>query len=332
MNVTVILRRRTLLTCMTVGPALTSLSVDAKEVFRIGVLGSGREDTEFSINQMIWLRTGLRTVGLVEGKDFVFDAVWAGGDYKRFPAMAAEVIARGPGAVIVSTIAAAEAARSVSRTIPIVMTGLNDPVRAGLVANLARPGGNITGMATLNESVVLKLLQFVISLLPGAKKITTLRNPSNPSSGLMLDAIEIQAAQLGFAVANVDLTTPATVDKAFEEVRRQGPDVLLIVPDNALAGLSKPIVSRALEQRLPVVGISRENAEAGGILSYGFSRQESVERVGVYIKKIMAGANPADLPVEQPAKFELIVNRKTARALGIEIPIAVLATADEIVE
>lgn len=116
MNVTVILRRRTLLTCMTVDPTLTSLSVDAKEVFRIGVLGSGREDTEFSINQMIWLRTGLRTVGPVEGKDFVFDAVWGGGDYKRFPAMAAEVIARGPGAVIVSTIAAAEAARSVSRT------------------------------------------------------------------------------------------------------------------------------------------------------------------------------------------------------------------------
>jgi len=326
------MRRRALVTGMIVGTTSAAFQARARETFRIAVLGSGSEDLELSVDQMAWLRNGLRSVGLIEGKDFLFDAVWASGDYKQFPALAAEVMARQPGAVVVSTIAAAEAARGISRTIPIVMTGLNDPVRAGLATSLARPGGNITGMATLNENVVLKLLQFVTAIMPGAKKITTLRNPSNPSSRLMLDALEMRAAQLGYSVANAELTTPATLDAAFEEVKRQAPDVLLIVPDNALAALSDRIVSKALERRLPVVGISRENAKAGGILSYGFSRRESVERVGAYIKKIMAGANPADLPIEQPAKFELVLNTKTARALGIEIPMALLATADEIIE
>src|SRR3954465_13441028 len=158
------MRRRAFIAALP-GAAL-SFSAWAKESARIAVLGSGREDAGLSIDQMTWLRSGLRGVGLIEGQDFTFEARWADGDYDRFRHLAAELIGKQPAAIVVSTIAAAEAAREVSKTTPIVMTGLNDPVGAGLATSLARPGGNITGMATMNEEVILKLLGLVPSVLP----------------------------------------------------------------------------------------------------------------------------------------------------------------------
>lgn len=326
-----VMRRWEFVVVLMVATAVPFAAV-AKEPSRIAVLGSSSEETAMSVNQMAWLRKGLYAVGLVEGKDFIFDARWANGEYKQFPALAADVIARQPSAIVVSTIAAAEAARELSKTIPIVMTGLNDPVGVGLVSSLARPGGNITGMATMNEEVILKVMGFVPSVLPKAKSVMAIRNPSNPSSGVMLDAILIQAARLGFRVTTAEVPTPAALDYAFAEIRRQHPDVLLIIPDNALAALSKQIISTALLQGIPTIGISREVAESGGIVSYGFSRRESMERTGSYIKKLLAGANAGDLPVEQPTKFEMIVNLRSARLLGIEIPTAQLVQADEIIE
>ena len=149
---------------------------------------------------MRWLRSGLLSVGLVEGQDFIFEARWADGDYRRFRELAGELIRQQPAAVIVSTIAAAEAAREVSKTVPIVMTGLNDPVAAGLASSLARPGGNITGMATMNEEVILKLLGLIPSVLPHAKRIVAMLNPSNPSNPSIMATLRKHSAQLGFLV------------------------------------------------------------------------------------------------------------------------------------
>src|SRR3954451_1765996 len=176
------MRRREFLTASVIATLAVPLPVVAKEPPRIAVLGSGSAESRNSVNQMTWLRNGLRTVGLVEGQDFTFDVRWANGDYHRFGPLAAELIATRPKAIVVSTIAAAEAAREHSGTIPIVMTGLNDPVGAGLAVSLARPGGNITGMATMNEDVIVKLLGLLQPVLPNAKRMIAMvpTNPSNP--------------------------------------------------------------------------------------------------------------------------------------------------------
>ena len=308
------------------------LAVLAKEPSRIAVLGSGSEDAPYSVNVMTWLRSGLRAVGLVEGQDFILDARWAKGEYHRFPALAAELIAKHPAAVVVSTIAAAEAAREASKAVPIVMTGLNDPVGAGLAASLARPGGNITGMATMNEEVIRKLVGLLPSVLPKTKYITAMVNPTNPSNPVIMAIIKAETARLGFVVDTVEVAVPAALDKAFEELRRYHPDVLLVVPDNSLVALSEQIVSRAIAEHVPTVATSQQMSLAGAIFTYGFPAQEMVERTGSYLKKILAGVSPADLPIEQPTKFHLVVNLKMARTLGIEIPAAVLLQADEVTE
>jgi putative tryptophan/tyrosine transport system substrate-binding protein len=312
--------------------AAFSFSASAKEPARIAVLGSGREDAGLSIDQMTWLRSGLRGVGLIEGQDFTFEARWADGDYDRFRRLAAELIGKQPAAIVVSTIAAAKAAREVSKTIPIVMTGLNDPVAAGLATSLARPGGNITGMATMNEEVILKLLGLIPSVLPRTKRIAAMLNPANPSNPAMMVKLRKEAVRLGFLVETVEVATPSALDKAFEQLRRYEPDLLIVMPDNALYSLSEAIMQRALAARLPTVPSSQQMSLAGAVITYGFLRREAIERTGFYPKRIIDGARPADLPIEQPTKFNLVVNLKTAELLGIEIPLAVLAQADEVIE
>jgi putative ABC transport system substrate-binding protein len=326
------MRRREFLTTSVIATLAVPLPVVAKEPARIAVLGSGSAEARLGVNYMTWLRNGLRMVGLVEGQDFTFDVRWANGDYHRFGALAAELIAARPKAIVVSTIAAAEAAREHSGTIPIVMTGLNDPVGAGLAVSIARPGGNITGIATMNEDVIVKLLGLLQSVLPHAKRMIAMVNPTNPSNPVIMATVKREAARLGFTIETFEVPTPAALDQAFEELRRYRPDLLLIVPDNALHSLSEQIVPRALAERVPTVGTSQLLAGAGALVTYGFLVREAVERTGTYLKQILAGASPADLPIEQPTIFQLVVNLNTARALGIGIPAAVLAEADEVVE
>src|SRR5215203_5627946 len=324
------MRRRAFIAAL--AGAAFSFSASAKEPARIAVLGSGREDAGLSIDQMTWLRSGLRGVGLIEGQDFTFEARWADGDYDRFRHLAAELIGKQPAAIVVSTIAAAEAAREVSKTIPIVMTGLNDPVAAGLATSLARPGGNITGMATMNEEVILKLLGLIPSVLPHTKRITAMVNPINPSNPIIVASLKKEASRLGFVVETVDVARPAALDQAFEQLRRKRPDLLIVVPDNALYGLSESIMSRSLTERLPTMATAQHMSHAGAIITYGYDRWEAIERTGFYLKKILDGARAADLPIEQPTRFHLVVNLKTAGLLDIEIPAAVLAQADEVIE
>jgi putative ABC transport system substrate-binding protein len=281
---------------------------------------------------MTWLRSGLRAAGLIEGQDFTFLERWANGDYHQFPILAAELIENRPAAIVVSTIAAAEAARDVSKTTPIVMTGLNDPVGAGLAISLAQPGGNITGVATMNEEVIFKLLGLIPSVLPHAKRITAMLNPLNPSNPTIVTSLKNEASRLGFVVETVDVTTPAALDQAFEQIRRNRPDLLMIVPDNALYALSENIMSRALVERFPTMATAQHMALAGAIITYGFNRWQAIERAGFYLKRILEGARASDLPIEQPTKFHLVVNLKSAGFLGIEIPATVLAQADEVIE
>ena len=299
----------------------------------IAFLGSGAADADSSKVQMSLLDTGMRELGLVQGQDYLLDVRWAGSDASRFSPLAAELLAGHPGAVVVSTNLAAIAVQKLSSTVPIVGTGLNAPVATGLVASLARPGGNITGVATMADDVLIKLFEFMRELLPRERRIAVMKNPTNPSNPLMLDQLMAHAAKNGLVIDAVSVGAPADLDSAFAEISRRPPGALLVLTDNSLFALADRIVTRALAQRVPTFGnFSYPFARAGALVAYSRDPREAFQGVARLLKKLLAGAVPGELPFEQPTKFNLFVNLKTAKALGIEIPPTLLATADEVIE
>jgi putative ABC transport system substrate-binding protein len=300
--------------------------------FRIALLGSGAEGAASSVNELKWLVEGLGDEGLFEGRDFMIERRYAGGDYARFGDLARELLTREPGAIVVSTIAAARAAQQLTKAVPIVMLGLNDPIGVGLVPSLASPGGNITGLATMNEDLQLKIFQMLREALPSARTVMALMNPSNPSNTGMLAAIRGEAAINAMSIATVEASAPRDLDRAFNEVERQRPDVLLVLPDISLVALSPDIMRRAAALRLPVVGTAHELTEAGALLSYGRVRRDTIRRAANYLKRLSGGAKAADLPIEQPTRFMLTVNARQARALNLNLSASLLAAADEVIE
>jgi putative tryptophan/tyrosine transport system substrate-binding protein len=310
----------------------THARAQSRPPFRIAVIGSGSREDRVSANEMRWLKEGLEDEGLVEGRHFTIEARYAEGDYSRFEEIAREMLAHDPGAFTVSTIAAARSARELTASVPIVMLGLNDPVGTGLVSTLAQPGGNVTGVATMNEDLQLKLFQMTREILPNARKIAAVANPRNPSSFAMIAAIRAEADAEGMTVEAVEVVAPDALDSAFEGAAPGRPDVFLVVPDVVLAALSTRIVATAALQRVPVVGTFEELTAAGALMSYGRVRQETVRRAASYLKRIAEGGRPGDMPVEQPTRFRLVINTKTANALGIEVPPGLLVRADEVIE
>jgi putative ABC transport system substrate-binding protein len=322
----------TLLGAAAVAWPLVARSEDRSTPFHVAILGSGRASDRLSGDELEWLRQGLQAERLVEGRDFVLEARYADGDYSRFKELARDALARQPGAITASTIAAAKAAQELTRSVPIVMLGLNDPVGVGLIPSLAKPSGNITGVATLNEETQLKLFQLLREALPNARAVTAFVNPRNPSSRGMIAAVRHEAVSAGMSIEVVEVATPDALDGAFEQVARRRPDVVFLIPDNSLWALSGRIVAAATAQRLPVVASLRELTEAGGLMSYGWIRQEAIHLAARYLRQIADGAKPADLPVQQPTNFRLAINQKSAVALGITIPRALLDRADDVIE
>jgi putative ABC transport system substrate-binding protein len=298
---------------------------------RIAVLGSAAESAATSRDEITWLNEGLLESGLREGHDYVLDVRYAAGDYRLFPLLIEELLAANPAVVVAFTLPAAKAAQSLTKAVPIVMVA-NDPVGQSLVSSLARPGGNVTGIATMNEDLTLKAFELVREAFPTTTKIVALANPTNPSGIGILTRIHIAAARSGIALRAVELARPDALDRAFEEIATENPDFLLLVPDTALTALTPEIVSRASGQRIPVIGTFREQAGVGALITYGRVRRATVHRMASYIKRIFEGSAPNDLPVEQPTSFELVVNLKTAEALGLTVPPPLLARADEVIE
>lgn len=299
----------------------------------IAILGSGAADANSSRMQMSMLDAGMRELGLQVGRDFIFEERWAGSDAGRFPALAAELLAHNPAAVVVSTNFAALAVQKLSRTVAIVGTGLNAPVATGLAASLNRPGGNITGVATMAEDVLLKLFEMMRETLPGVRKIVAIANPTNPSHPAMIDMLGAHAAKYGISVDVVRVGAPAELDAAFAGISRQLPGAVFVLTDNSLFALSDPIITRASASRLPTFGsFAGPFAQAGALFAYSRDPREAFQGVARLLKKILNGAAPDELPFEQPTKFDLFVNLKTAKALGINVPPALLATASEVIE
>jgi putative ABC transport system substrate-binding protein len=296
----------------------------------IGFMASGAADTSAPLIAAV--RQGLRENGLVEGKDYVLDIRWADGQYDRFAAFAREFADRGARIIMVTTIAGARAAQRATSVIPIVMASMNDPVANGLVASLARPGANTTGMASLNQDVTTKLLEFLHALLPNAVAIACLFNPANPSNTVFLDNVRVQAVPLGIKVQDFAVITPGELNATFDAIAAQRPDALLVLPDAATLDLGARIAALALQHRIPVVSTDSDLTTSGGLISYGTSRRATYRRSAYFVKKILDGAKPADLPVEQPTQILLSINLKTAKTLGLTVPPSLLATADEVIE
>ena len=294
----------------------------------IGVLGSGSaQSSAFLIDA---IREGMNENGLAEGRDYVLDVRWAEGDYTRFAALAFELLERKSSVIIVTTIAAARAAQQVAPATPTIMTGLIDPVGAGLIASLARPGNNTTGVSNMIQDMSAKGLELIREVAPTAKTIATLFNPNNPGSRLILEDVRSQAAKLGMTIQPIEFKGSAVLDATLEAAA--GRDALLVVADSALLDLRERIAGLALRHRLPTFSSIPEFTDAGALVGYGPSRRDSYRRAATYVKKVLEGAKPAGIPVEQPTLIELSINMQTARALGIVIPDALIARADRVIE
>jgi putative ABC transport system substrate-binding protein len=328
------MKRRTFVATLggaTVGVALSARAQKSAPV--IALLGSGAAEAASSKMQMSLLDAGMRDAGLVEGRDYVFDIRWAGSDVSNISALAAELLADHPRAVVVSTNTAAFAVQKLSRSVPIVGTGLNTPVAVGLVASLARPGGNITGVSTMAEDVQLKLLEMLHETLPGARRVLAIANPSNPSNPAMLEILMAHAAKAGIALDAVNVTAPADLETVFAELSQKRAKAVFVLTDNSLFGLAEPIIARALAARVPCFGnFSAPFAEAGGLFAYSRDPKEAYQGVARLLKRLLEGASPHDLPFEQPTKFNLFVNLKTAKALGIDVPERFIVIADRVIE
>src|SRR5712691_11404084 len=298
-------------------------------VHRIGyLLGTTREQEPYVEGFL----EGMRALGYVEGQNLVMEYRYAEGQYERLPALAAELVRLKVDVLLVVSTPAALAAKQATTTIPIVMMGGGDPVGSGLVASLARPGGNVTGLATLDPEVVGKQLEFLKDVLPTVSRVAILWNPANPAHALMVREADVAAQTLGVQLHRVEARGPEAFDRAFAAMTSAHAGALLVLGDAMFFEHRRRLIELAATSRLPTMHNVREFVEAGGLICYGVSQPDQWRRAATYVDKILKGAKPADLPVEQPTKFELIINLKTAEALGLTIPPTLLFQADEVIQ
>jgi putative ABC transport system substrate-binding protein len=269
---------------------------------------------------------------MTEGRDYVMETRFADGDYDRFPELARELQQTKVSIIIPNTVAAVRAAQQLSPPIPVVMPAINDPVGLGLIASLAHPGGHTTGIGSLNEDATPKLLEFFGVLLPHASALAALYNPLNPADPVMLQLLRSESAARGISLTELALKTTADLESVFSVLTAHRPDALQIVPDGFIASHAEQIVTFGLSQHLPTFSTNTDLTQEGVLLAYGPSLSELHRRAADYVKRILSGANPGDLPVEQATRIGLVVNLKTAKALGLAVPATVLAQADEVIE
>jgi putative ABC transport system substrate-binding protein len=297
------------------------------KVYRIGFLSTDPPPTD------VWeaLLGGLREHGYREGHNLVFERRFSEGHAERFPELAAELVRLRVDCIIVPTTPAALAAKHATQTIPIVMTTAIDAVGAGLVASLARPGGNLTGLSGLSAALNEKRLELLKEVVPGLTQVAVLWNAANPANAAAWHETQAAAHALGLLLHAQDVRGPQDLEGAFARTAQAHPEALLVLQDALITMYHQQIAEFATQQHLPSVFATRESVVAGGLMSYGTSVPDLYRRAATYVDKILQGAKPADLPVEQPMTFELVINLKTAQALGLTIPPTVLFQAAEII-
>jgi putative ABC transport system substrate-binding protein len=291
----------------------------------------GGQTPEFS-PPIFALREGLRELGYVEGQNIAIEWRWARGKLERFPDLAAELVQLKVDVIVVATVPGAQAAQRATRTIPIVMGFVSDPVANGLVASLARPGGNITGLAVPTPEIAGKRLQLLREVAPTAARIAVLSDPGQPGASADLRGTEAAALASGIQLQVWEARSSGELDRAFTAIARARAAGIIILPSTTLFANRAHIAQLAVKHRLPTSAWVRELPEAGCLMSYGASLPDAARRAAYFVDKILKGAKPADLPVEQPTKFELVINMKTAKALGLTISPSLLGRADQVIE
>jgi putative tryptophan/tyrosine transport system substrate-binding protein len=309
------------------GAPLPTTAQPPGKVYRIGYLAAIPPPAH------LWeaLLDGLRERGYSEGRNLVFERRFSEGNAERFPEFAAEMVQLKVDCIIAITTPAALAVKHVTTTLPIVMTTAIDPVGAGLVASLARPGGNVTGNAILYAELSTKRLEFLKDVVPGLSRVVVLWNAANPANASVWKETQAAAGALGLLLHAQDVRGAQDFEGAFAHTAQARPDALLVLDDALIAMHRQHIAEFATQEHLPSVFAARESVVAGGLMSYGPSLSDLFRRAATYVDKILKGVKPADLPMEQPVKFELVINLKTAKALGLTIPTHLLMLADEVI-
>jgi len=325
--------RRTFLSTLTGGLLAAPLAAEAQQagkVWRVGYLSSSSAERERA--RVAAFQQGLRELGYLEGKSIFIEQRYAGGDFERLPELAAELARLKVDVLVVAGAPAAHAAKKASSVIPIVMTAVADPVGMGLVASLARPGGSITGLSDFNTGVVVKRLELLREVVPSVSRVVVLLNPMNPSNPPQLKLTQAVAATLAVTLLTFEAKRADEIDRAFLAMKTERPGGLIVIGDPMLGSHAKRIVELSTRNRLPAIYWNREFPEGGGLMSYGTYFDDLWRQAATYVDKILKGAKPADLPVEQPTKFDLVINLKTAKALGLAIPQTLLQRADQVIE
>jgi putative ABC transport system substrate-binding protein len=302
------------------------------KVFRIGILGTYPPTTPEFAHLWEAFFQGLQACGYIEGRNLVVERRFMEGKVERLPELAAELVRLNVSVIVAGGQPPPVAAKHATATIPIVMTNFSDPVGLGLVTSLSRPGGNITGLAFLTVELVGKQLQLLKEAVPRVSRVGLLTNPSNPGAALQRRGAETTARSLGLQIQVLEVQRPDELAGAFAAMTSDHAGAVLLPGDSLFFHHGTQIADLALKSRLPALFTPREFAEAGGLLAYGADLGDVYRRAAVYVDKILKGARPGDLPIEQPTKFELVINLKTAKALGLTIPQSLLQRADQVIE
>ena len=302
----------------------------AGKVYRVGFLGNSTAALE--ANLLGPFREGLRSLGYIEGRNVVIDYRWAEGKYERFPELIAELLALKVDVIVAAGTPAALAVKRATTTIPLVMAAVGDPVGTGLVASLAHPGGNLTGLAAIAPDLEGKRFELLKELVPKLSRVSFLVNPANALHAASEKQAGEAARVLHLKLQFVGVRAESEFDQAFEAIVKERPGALVVLADRVFLHNRARIVDFAARTRLPAVYPYRELVEAGGLICFGPNYADMHRRAATYVDRILKGAKPADLPIEQPTKFELLINLKTAKALGLTIPPSVLARADQVIE
>src|SRR5215467_2474101 len=326
--------RKTALASILFAGALLAVAVivkaqQAKKVPRIGYLGTGSPSS--SSANLEAFRQELHDLGYIENQNIIIEHRYAEGMADRVPNLAAELVQRKIDVILVTGTPATQAAKNATKTIPIVMINVTNPVGTGLVASLAHPGGNVTGLSNLYEDVGGKQLELLKEAFPKISRVAVLWDPANASNALWLGELKAASSALRITLQPLEVHVPDDLEPAFAAIKRQGAGAFCALANSLVGTYEARIIDFAAKNRLPAVYPERSFTDAGGLMSYGTNAAELSRRAATFVDKILKGAKPADIPVEQPTKFELVINLKAAKQIGLTIPPTVLLRADKVI-
>jgi putative tryptophan/tyrosine transport system substrate-binding protein len=325
-------KRRGFLIAVAVLGVLRPASALQRKVLRVGFVYFGSRQSAQETGRYAAFLQGMRELGYIEGKDFAIEGRFADGDAERLPGLAAELVRAKVDLIVTTGTPVNHAAKKATAVIPIVMTLSVDPVADGLVQSLAQPGGNVTGLTTLSAQLSQKHVELLSALLPKLSRIGALLNPANVGNLIQLKFLRDAAQNAGIAVARADARTPEEIERSLANIATERPEALVIASDALFLQQRHQIAELVRKHRLPAIALSSEHAAAGSLMSYGPDLRDNFRRAATYVDRIFRGANPGELPIEQPAKFEMVINLRTARTLGLAIPQEMRFRADRVIE